>query len=210
MIDPNQKHEDKDWQLDAMLDSLLRSYSAAEPRPGFETRLRAVVGEQAARTRRTSWLMIAASAAALVLFAWTLIANPHKSRTRVAGSAVAQNLTTADSGQKVVSHVTSPAKNQRTLQPTANRRSDKTNQIVLQMVASTEGNRSLVFEHEKLYLTPETPAETETTAEAAPSSSQTEDGQAPAVSIKSIGVASIESNAPIEIKDLAPPKKGSL
>src|SRR6516225_3759081 len=144
MIDPNQKPEDRDWQLDAMLDSLLRSYSAAEPRPGFETRLRAVVGEHAARTRRTSWMMIAASAAAVVLFAWIMIANPHKSRTRVAGPTVAHSpsTTTTDSGQKTVSHATSPAMNRRTLESLesrANSRSDKTNQIVLRMVASTEG-----------------------------------------------------------------------
>lgn len=215
MIDPNRKqNEDKDWHLEAMLDSLLRSYSAAEPRPGFETRLRAVVAGQATRARRPNWWMLAASAAALVLFAWIMITNPHKVKTRVDGPAVAHIASPTDSGTKVVIHVTAPARGRRTLEPGANRRSSKANQIVLQMVASTEGSRSLVFEHEKLYLTPEAPAETEAETAAAPAPARTEDAQAPAVSIKSIGVASIESSAPVEIKDLAPPKgsteKGSL
>jgi uncharacterized protein (DUF1778 family) len=210
------QNEDKDWQLDALLDSLLRSYSAADPRPGFETRVRALVTERATRVRRTNMPMLAASAAAIVLFAWIMIAKTHQSKTHVAGPAIAHNSSAAtmDSGAKIVIHVTPPAENRRTLERAANIRNDKVNQIVLQMVASTEGSKSLVFEHEKLYLTPEAPAETETTAEAAPAPAQTEDTQATGVSIRSIGVASIESNAPVEIKDLAPPKssteKGSL
>lgn len=212
MIDPNQKHEDKDWQLDAMLDSLLRSYSAAEPRPGFETRLRAVVGEQATRVRRPHWLVLAASAAALAAFAWMMLATPHKTKTTVVGPAVAHDSSSAatNPGSKIVIHLTAPPKARRSPERSANIRSDKANRIVLQMVAATQGSGSVIFEQEKLYLSPERSLE----PAAAPAPEEEAQAPAPAVSIKSIGVASIESSAPIEIKDLAPPKssneKGSL
>jgi hypothetical protein len=204
---PNQK-EDTDWQLDALLDSLLRSYSAAEPRPGFETRLRAVVGEQATRPRRPGWLMLAASAAALAIFAWMMIANPHKTKTKVEGPNVAHDSSPAPaaSGERIVIHLTAPLKSRRSHEGSANIRSDKANRIVLQMVAATQGSGSVVFEHEKLYLTPEKSPETAT---AAAPEEETQAPEAPAVSIKSIGLASIESNAPIEIKDLAPPKSSN-
>lgn len=223
------RNEDKDWQrpgspdradcaragtIDALLDSLLRSYSAADPRPGFETRLRAVVSEQATRVRRTNWLMLAASAAAVALFAWMMIANPHKTKTNVAGATVARGSVSVstNSAGTIAIHQTAPLKNRRS--PERQKiSSDKANRLVLQMVAATQGSGSLVFEHEKLYLTPEKPSETETETSAAPEQ-ETQAPAAQAVSIKSIGVASMESNAPIEIKDLAPPKssmeKGSL
>lgn len=213
MIDPNQKREDKDWQLDAMLDSLLRSYSAAEPRPGFETRLRAVVGEQATRVRRPHWLILAASAAALAAFAWMMLATPHKTKTTVAGPAVAHvsSSPATNPESKIVIRRTAPPNNRRSPEWSANNRSDKVNRIVLQMAAATQGSGNVIFEQEKLYLSPEKPLET--AAVAAPEE-ETQAPEAPSVSIKSIGVASMESSAPIEIKDLAPPKssneKGSL
>jgi hypothetical protein len=214
MIDPNRNdHEDKNWELDAVLDSLLHSYSKAEPRPGFETRLRAVVGEQATRVRRPRWLMLAASAAALAAFAWMMIATPHKTKTSVAGPEVAHDSSSAATNpdSKIVIQLTAPSKARRSPERSANMRSDKANRIVLQMAAATQGSGSVIFEQEKLYLSPEKPLET---AAAAAPEEETQASTAPAVSIKSIGVASIESNAPIEIKDLALPKssneKGSL
>lgn len=220
MIDqnPNERppgNEDRNWQLEAMLDSLLHSYSAAEPRPGFQTRLRAVVQAQATRVRRTNWLMLAASAAAVALFAWMMIANPHRTKTDAAGPTVSRDLSPGGSNpdSAIVIHQTGPLKNRRRLERQAKISNEKTNRIVLQMVAATQGSGSLVFEHEKLYLTPEKPSETETETAPAPEQ-ETQASAAPAVGIKSIGVASMESNAPIEIKDLAPPKssteKGSL
>jgi len=229
MIDPNEKQDEhKDWQLDAMLDSLLQSYSAAEPRPGLETRLRAVVNAQAVRARRTHWLMLAASAAAVALFAWMMIANPHKTKTSVAGPTVAptQHAKTraGDPEQDSAAAATNPDstiviqstashRNRQSLERPAKINNDKTNRIVLQMVAATQGSESLVFERQKLYLTPEKPPETETETAAVPDQ-ETQAPAVPAVTIKSIGVASIETNAPVEIKDLAPPKssteKGSL
>jgi hypothetical protein len=204
--------EEKDWQLDTLLDSLLRSYSAADPRPGFETRLRAVVGAQITRVRRTNWLMLAASAAAVVLFAWIMIAKTHTAKVAlpspVAVAKPAPNPVKLEG--TTVPHVTRPAARPPAEDRYAKARARSRSQLVLQMVESTEGSGSLLFEHEKLYLTAEKPLEAETAAAPVPE----QETQAPAVTIKAIGVASIESNAPIEIKDLAPPKssseKGSL
>ena len=210
--------EEKDRQLEALLDSLLRTYSAAEPRPGFETRLRAVVGEQSSRPRRINWLMLAASAAAVALFAWMMLGSPHRTKAPVSGRDVAGPGAAHDSTPapvkpgSIVTPVAASGGSRRSSAGRAEIRSDTANRIVLQMAEAAQGSGSLVFEREKLYLNPERPsqAEAETETTAVPE----RETQAPAVSIESIGVASIESNAPIEIKDLAAPKssteKGSL
>ena len=65
----------KEKQLDRLLDSLLSQYSAAEPRPGLETRVLAQIAEKRERKQtlqnRLRWLMvgagIAASAIAVVI-----------------------------------------------------------------------------------------------------------------------------------------------
>ena len=44
--------DEKDRQLDVLLDSLLSAYSAAEPRSGLEIRIRARLQALAARRRR--------------------------------------------------------------------------------------------------------------------------------------------------------------
>lgn len=47
--------QEKDRKLDEMLDGLLASYSAAEPRPGLETRILASVREASAKRRPWTW-----------------------------------------------------------------------------------------------------------------------------------------------------------
>ncbi|MFI5106075.1 MAG: hypothetical protein ACHP79_14210 [Terriglobales bacterium] len=78
---PNQKKDeqrkdkqDKDEKLDAMLDSLLSTYSSAEPRPGLETRILANLQEATAKkslgwNRNWIWAGAAAAAAAAILLA---------------------------------------------------------------------------------------------------------------------------------------------
>ena len=61
---------DKEKQLDYLLDSLLANYADAEPRPGFETRLRAVLrGPKPAFCFRWLWAGAAAAVMAVAIFA---------------------------------------------------------------------------------------------------------------------------------------------
>src|SRR5215831_12855549 len=61
---------DKEKQLDHLLDSLLANYADAEPRPGFETRLRAVLrGPKPAFCFRWLWAGAAAAVMAVAIFA---------------------------------------------------------------------------------------------------------------------------------------------
>ena len=211
--------EEKDRQLDAMLDSWLRSYSTADPRPGYETRLRASVKARIARARRANWLTIAASAAAIALFAWmmlTITRNTGANHEQVAVNQFAPSVSATGAPEVTAT----PAAVKPALSFRAGNRKFKVgksveSRLVLQMAQAAHGT-DMVFEHEKLYLTPEILPEP---AAATPAADQ-DQGQTqvqaatPSVSIRDVGVASIESNAPIEIKDLAPPKssneKGSL
>ena len=62
--------DEKDKQLDDLLDSLLSRYSSAEPRPGFETRILAQVKEATAPGKpwfwNLRWLAAGAAGAAVV------------------------------------------------------------------------------------------------------------------------------------------------
>jgi len=64
---------DKDKQLDEMLDSLLSTYSSAEPRPGLETRILANVRDAADEAGPTwwnfKWLWAGAAVAAIIVAA---------------------------------------------------------------------------------------------------------------------------------------------
>jgi hypothetical protein len=203
-------NEDKDWQLDALLDSLLRSYSAADPRPGFETRLRAVAAARATRVRRTNLLMLAASAAAVVLFAWIMIAKTRPAQPTVPDHVAIRNPIPAppavDAGTEPP--VTKKAPNPLAGDRVAKVRRDPDSRIVLKIVEATRESRNVVFEREKLYLTPEALPE----SQAAPA--EPAQAQAPAITIQELGVAPIATSAPIEIKDISSPKsateKGSL
>lgn len=68
------EEKDKQMQIDDMLDSMLANYSAAEPRPGLETRilgnLREAEGKQAAHGWWSfKWLWAGAVAAAIIVAA---------------------------------------------------------------------------------------------------------------------------------------------
>lgn len=62
---------EKEKQLDELLDSCLSSYSAVEPRPGYETRMQAVLREQLAKEHghiwRSFWIVGAAAAVGAVV-----------------------------------------------------------------------------------------------------------------------------------------------
>src|SRR4029077_10641350 len=83
----------KDKQLDEMLDSLLATYSSAEPRPGLETRILANVSGEAEKTGSAAWWNFkwvwagAAVAAAIVVAA--LLIGGHR-RTSPPERAIVQ------------------------------------------------------------------------------------------------------------------------
>jgi hypothetical protein len=200
--------DEKDAQLDSTLDALLRSYSAADPRPGYETRLRAVVSSRAASPWRASWLVGAASAAAVIAFAWIMIATTHTAKS-VPDVVVAEKPVppAPDAQARPVSLPPRKPGKPAADAGFAKVRKDNDSRIVLQLVEAAHGKDSVVFEREKLYLTPETLPEPEAVP-VAQAQAQAE-GRAPAVSIQAIGVAPVESSAPIEIKDIGSPKSGS-
>jgi hypothetical protein len=76
MVEQNMVEKNKDQHLDEMLDSLLASYSTAEPRPGMETRILASVRErQKFRRLGFTWLWASAGTAAAVLIVIALLFN---------------------------------------------------------------------------------------------------------------------------------------
>lgn len=198
--------KEKDRRMDDLLDSLLSSYSAADPRPGYETRLHAVVTARATRVRRMNLRILAASAAVLVLVAWIMLAKMRTEKTDRA-PAVAREMAPAPANGnsipavRVIRQPSRPAGGARSTKV----RSYSDSRLVLEMAEATHGSRSLVFEREKLYLTPTAPPE----PEAAPAAVPAEQAQAPGIDIQNVGVAPIAGNAPIEIKDLAPPPKSA-
>src|SRR5258708_35009296 len=73
MADQNMAGQDKDKELDDLLESLVSTYSVAEPRPGLETRILATM-EGHATQRQRRWLFVFAASVAAVLLA-VLVAN---------------------------------------------------------------------------------------------------------------------------------------
>lgn len=82
--------EEKDKQMDEMLDALLAAYSSAEPRPGLETRilagLRDASGREASPTSwNFRWLWAGAAVAAVVLvfvaLVFRTVEKPHPLKT---------------------------------------------------------------------------------------------------------------------------------
>jgi hypothetical protein len=74
--------QEKDKQMDKMLDSLLANYSSAEPRPGLETRILANVREAARKEtaagwRDLRWLWVGAVAAAIIVAAVLMNGRRH-------------------------------------------------------------------------------------------------------------------------------------
>jgi hypothetical protein len=75
--------KDKQMQIDEMLDSLLATYSAAEPRPGLETRILANLRDAESREAKSSgwnfkWLWAGMAVAAAILIAVLLIGGQRR------------------------------------------------------------------------------------------------------------------------------------
>jgi hypothetical protein len=76
--------QEKDKQMDELLDSLLAAYSSAEPRPGLETRILANLSaaeREVATARWWNWKWLWAGmavAAALIIIAVALIGGRHR------------------------------------------------------------------------------------------------------------------------------------
>lgn len=76
--------QEKDKQMDEMLDSLLAAYSSAEPRPGLETRILANLRDAESREAKSAawnlkWLWTGmAAAVALIITAVALIGGKHR------------------------------------------------------------------------------------------------------------------------------------
>jgi hypothetical protein len=88
MADQNMSHEN-DRKLDEMLDAMLSAYSAAEPRPGLETRILANVTEHSAKRERLwnlrwIWGGVAAAAAVILLMAYYLRPQPRATVPQIA------------------------------------------------------------------------------------------------------------------------------
>src|ERR1041385_220905 len=73
--------QEKDKQMDEMLDSLLANYSSAEPRPGLETRILANLREAEKKAPQRwwnfKWVWAGVVAAALVI-AMALVSGRHR------------------------------------------------------------------------------------------------------------------------------------
>lgn len=111
--------QDKERQLDDLLDSLLSQYASAEPRPGLETRVLAQIAESrnGSGVRATSlrWLIagggLVVSAVALVvlLLVFRTQQQPHSS-PRVAQSGHAQQM--PDQSESAFEHSSAATKTQ--------------------------------------------------------------------------------------------------
>lgn len=175
--------EDKrDRELDALLDSALADYSAAEPRPGLEIRLRAGLRAHAARRRRT-WVLAFAAVGAVVLV--IAMGGLHSSRPAAPHNDVAsiaprphspRAATPAPLSQRVKA---TPRSAPGRPAVSANR-----SQLLLQAINVMPSANNVVFEHEKSYLALAAQPEPEPAPPPTPS--------APAISIQDLGVQSIE------------------
>jgi hypothetical protein len=194
--------ENRDWQLDGLLDSLLCSYSAADPRPGYQTRLRAVVRERRKRVERTSILMLAGSAAAIVLLAWVMIAKTDIEKVVPDRVAVNKSIPARATGDgRPALPMIRPAVKAAAGGRFAEVHQQTDSRAILEVAEARDGVPILVFEQEKLYLSSEQLPEPQPAVE--------HQAAAPAISIQDLGVAPIETNAPIEIRDISPSKSGS-
>jgi hypothetical protein len=175
--------EDKrDRELDASLDSMLADYSAAEPRPGLEIRLRAGLRAHAARRRRT-WVMACAAAAAVVLV--VAIAGLRSSRP-IAPHNDVPSIASQPPSVFVATPVPRPQRVKATPRSTPERPavSENRSQLLLQTINVMPSADNLVFEHEKSYLALAPQREPEPAPPSATS--------APGISIQDLGVPSIE------------------
>jgi hypothetical protein len=73
--------QEKDRQMDEMLDSMLANYSSAEPRPGLETRIMANLREAEKKAPQGSWnfkWIWAGMVTAVIIIAAVLISGRHR------------------------------------------------------------------------------------------------------------------------------------
>lgn len=180
--------DEKDSQLDAMLDSLLSGYSAVEPRPGLDIRIRAGLKAHAARRRRQWALVFAASAATVIIT--VLIARTRTVREVVPNHVAVQRPSPDPAPRPAPTVASAPHK---ATSPVATEHHPKLrnrpdSRIVLQAIYALPQADNTVFAHEKLYLSPATQPEPEPARE--------EHASAPNISIQHLGLH------PIEIKDL--------
>lgn len=177
----------KDRELDALLDSLLASYSAVEPRSGLESRIRARLQAHAAGPRRATMMVFAISAAALLAAAvlvspWqTDVGRPKPSAktlpARGTNSTMAAATTTALRPRNVEGHH----------RP---RDSQSTTLALLQLAKATQSNGDSLPNTETLD-NPPAPLETE---------NPEQQKSAGSIDIQNLDVDSIQ------IKELAPSK----
>src|SRR5262249_38507171 len=183
--------DQKDKQLDELLDSLLSAYSGEGPRPGLERRILAGLRARATRRRRIWTLTLAAPTAAALLLG--LVMNPRKTiplpshnrdgLVETPTTVVAGNTTFAPSPERSGSHnLRVPRTNEHSNSPS-----------LLQVVDAMHRESSLVFEHEKLYLDP--------APQPSPGLAGEQEASAPSISIQDLGVK------PIAIKELTPDKE---
>jgi hypothetical protein len=179
-------------RVDDLLDSLLSEYSAAEPRPGLEMRIRAGLKAHA-RQRRRQWALVFAGSAALVILA-VLIARTRRPQ-ETAPSRVAVQKTSPEPAPIPINAV-EPAPHRAGSTTTDERRARLRNRpdsrILLQVANAMPQPDNMIFAHEKLYLSPTPQPEQQPAVE--------EHASAPDISIQHLGVR------PIEIKDLTSAK----
>jgi hypothetical protein len=184
--------DEKDRQLDAMLDSLLSGYSAVEPRPGLDIRIRAGLKGHT-QQRRRQWALVFAASAAIVIMA-LLTARTRTPHAIVPNHVVVQKTLPATAPGPAPAVASSPHKAPR---PVADKRDVKLSnspqsRILLQALNALPQADNTIFVHEKLYLSPATQPE--------PEPARIEQASAPNISIQHLGLR------PIEIKDLSSAK----
>ncbi len=189
--------DEKDSQLNAALDSMLSAYSAAEPRPGLETRIRNRLRAHTVR-RRQQWMLAFATAAALLAVA---VFIGSRSRQSSAPEYVATPKPLPER-PLAPGQTNSPPSGIATVRLGISRRANARRSgsskslILLSMARSTQDSGSVVFQEEKSYLSPEAAQEPEPVPENGTSRAD--------LNIHGLGVQ------PVEIKELAPAKDNDL
>jgi hypothetical protein len=141
-----------------MLDSLLASYSSAEPRPGMDTRIRATLDARA-RQRRRGWILLLAGSVAVVLAAVVITSARTAKQGVPVNAGVQRPLPEVGSGTSNKSVAALRTTNAQFARPRREKpfKSD-TNRAILQMASLSYGD----FPADALPPEPEKPAATRT------------------------------------------------
>ncbi|HEY6308164.1 MAG TPA: hypothetical protein VI488_17090 [Candidatus Angelobacter sp.] len=180
--------DEKDRQFNAVLDSFLSDYSAVEPRPGLDLRIRAGLKSHAAQRRRKWMLAFAASASVVLLAVW--IVRAHAPQEIVPNRMAVQNPSPDPAPEPLRAVTSSPhiAKRPAADDRRAILRNRSNSRILLQVANAMSQADNTVFEHERIYLSPASQPELKPAGE--------EHASAPNISIQHLGLP------PIEIKDI--------